>query len=599
MGKGATNLLLCFLFLIMNGYVAHGQQVIPPLERKVTLSFNAIPLKEALGQIETIANFSFAYKTGIFDEKIIVNRSYLDKTVREVLDDVFQGSILLTGKGNYILLKANPKKESNELTIEGYIINASTNEKISFATIYETQTLSSAVSDEYGHYILKLDAKHQSFIQVKKADFLDTNFVFIPSDSRVVTVFLKPKQIERDTVVPSSTIDSMNYKDRFARLKWLKFSPERKANLSNFRELMRQKAQFSVVPTIGTHGRLSNATSVNYSINLFGGVVGAVRTFEFASLFNIDVDSVKYAQIAGLFNVVGGNQKGVQIGGLFNSNLSNFIGVQLGGVSNWVAKSFYGVQIGGVLNVNLAKSEGVQLAGITNLTRDSSKVVQIGGIYNQVGRNSSGVQISGLVNYAPSHFKGIQLSGLINVADTMKGVQLGFINYSKHLQGIPIGFLSVSKSGIHQLEIATTESFPIQVGFRTGVNAFYNNLFISGKFTSNQSIVGLGYGIGSSFRLKNDRNRICFDLQSIYLANSSNFNENYLHKMMVTYHFQWKKKLGIAIGPSFNFLEIKDLQVNSSENLRSISPYSIYEKTTNAGRFSQFWIGGFLALRLF
>jgi hypothetical protein len=618
------------LLFILQFSAAFGQEATPPLERKVTVSFDAIELKQALQKIELAADFSFAYKTGVFDEKMLINRAYINKTVREILDDIFQGSILMIGKGNYILLKANPKTEGSEITIEGYVMNAQTKEKIAFATVYETQTLSSAVSDEYGHYVLKLNGENQSFITAKKNTFQDTNLIFNPTDSRVVTLFLNPILQVSDSLITETPIDTTNFLTRFQRLKWLKFTDERKANMSNFKDFIQQKGQFSLLPKIGTNGKLSSATTVDYSFNLLGGVVGGVRKFELAGLFNIDVDTVKYGQIAGLFNVVGGHQSGVQIAGLFNSNLSDFKGVQIAGISNIVNKgvygiqiggiankvkgNFYGIQIGGIVNYNQEKTTGIQVGGISNFCSKNSKVIQIGGIsnfclerskaiqiggiYNHIAKNSSGIQIAGIANYAEKNYTGIQVSGILNKADTLKGSQIGFINYSNHITGIPVGFLSFSKSGIHQLEIATTESLPIQIGLKTGVPAFYNSLFLSGRFTSSQNIFGLGYGIGSSVKL-NDRNRFCFDLQSIYLVNSAHFDENYLNKFTVTYQFQVKKKFAVAIGPSLNLLTLRNIHANASSELKQIAPYSLYEKTTVNGRFNQLWIGGTVAIQLF
>lgn len=70
MEKGVINLIRVVLLLfILNVSVSFGQQTTPPLERKVTVSFDAIQLKQALQKIEQAADFSFAYKTGVFDEK--------------------------------------------------------------------------------------------------------------------------------------------------------------------------------------------------------------------------------------------------------------------------------------------------------------------------------------------------------------------------------------------------------------------------------------------------------------------------------------------------------------------------------------------------
>ena len=630
MGKGV--MIRACLILLVSLTCFHGlaQQVTPPLERKVTVNFENTTVKDALHQIEADAQFSFAYKTGIFDETKLLNRAYINKTVREVINDIFEGSVHSTGKGNYVLLKPNPNPDGGEMVVEGYIIDEVTMEKVPFATIYDTQTLSSAISDEYGHYLLKLKRHSPANLKVKKASYEDADLQFTPESSPIVSVYLKPISVLKDSIPPSTEVDSTAYLNRITNLKWLKLSKERIANIENFSSLMRQRVQFSLLPTIGTNGRLSSATSVNSSFNLLGGIVGGVNGFELAGLFNIDVDTVRYVQIAGLFNTVGAYQEGAQVGGLFNVNLGGFRGVQLGGISNVVKKDSYGVQIAGINNLvlnrvdgvqvggisNVVKKDvygvqiaginnlvlnrtsGVQLAGITNMTSDSSSVIQISGIHNQLGKNSKGIQLAGCVNMVEDGFEGIQLSGLVNYAKNMKGAQIGFINVNSSIKGIPVGFLSFSKKGLHQFEIATNEFTPLQIGFKTGINSFYNSLFVSTRITSNVSMVGIGYGLGTSIKI-NERNRVFFDLQNQQLFSRFNLDKNFLHRITVTYQFQWREKLAIAIGPTLNMLNLKNINESNTASIRSLSPYHFYRETSSSGHLIQMWAGGFIALRLF
>lgn len=619
--------LLCFL--VLSSVSLWAQQVIPPLERKVTVNFENVRLKDALHEIENRAQFSFAYKTGIFDENQLLNRAYINKTVREVINDVFQGAIHSSGKGNYVLLKLNPQLDGSEMVLEGYIVDEETKEKIPFATIYDTQTLSSAVSDEYGHYLLKLKKQPSIGLRVKKATYEDADFQFNPELSPIVSIYLKRVAVPKDTVWNTPIIDSLSYLDRISNIKWLKLSEERKANIENFGDLMRQKVQFSLLPTIGTNGKLSSATSVNYSFNLLGGIVGGVKKFEFAGLFNIDLDTVQYGQIAGMFNVVGGSQKGVQIGGLFNHNLSNFKGLQIGGASNMVkrnargvqiagcsnfvgdqfqgvqlsgltnyTKNLNGIQIGGISNLVLNKTEGIQLAGVGNFVMDSSSVIQISGVYNQVGKQSRGFQLAGCFNLAEDQFEGVQISGLINYAKNMKGMQIGVLNFNTSIKGVPIGFLSFSKNGLHQFEISTNEFTPVQIGFKTGVNSFYNSLFVSSRVTTNVTMIGIGYGLGTSVKIA-ERHRVFFDLQNQQLFHRIGVDENYLHRFAVTYQFQLRKKWAIAIGPTWNILNLKNSNESNSASIMRLTPYQFYENKSSNGHLIRMWLGGSIALRLF
>lgn len=600
------------VFLICCCASGFSQQTVPPLERKVSVTFENTLLKEALFELEQQAQFSFAYKTGIIDEQQILNRAYLDKTIREIINDLFQGTIHPVAKGNYILLKLVPQSTSKEFVLEGYIMDATTQQKIPYATIYETQTLASAISDEYGHYLLKFKLEDQVELNVKKASYKDTSFVFGNGKTPVLNVFIQPISRE-DEVKIAPMISDSSRKDRITELKWLKLSDERKATIENFESLMKQTMQFSLLPTIGTNGRLSSAASTKVSFNLLGGIVGEVKGFELAGLFNIDLDTVQYGQIAGLFNVVGGPQTGAQIAGLFNQNLSGFKGAQIGGISNVVLKDVRGVQIGGISNIvkeqltgvqiggisNLVvqKAKGIQIAGISNFSFDSSSVIQIAGIYNHLGQHSKGIQLAGCVNVAEDDFTGIQVSGLVNKAHNMKGLQIGLVNYSSSIKGIPVGLFSYSKKGLHQLEIATTEFLPFQLGYKSGVNHFYNSFFVASRITSDFTLIGFGYGLGTSIRL-GERHRLFFDLQNQQLFNRMKLDNNYLHRFTISYQYQWKKKLAIAVGPTFNFLNVKNNSTEANAIL-NLAPYHIYQHTTSNGYQEKMWIGGFIALRLF
>lgn len=602
MGKDVMIKTCLLLLVLLWGFHGASQQVTPPLERKITVNFENMTVKNALHQIENNAQCSFAYKTGIFDENQLLNRAYINKTVREVIHDIFQGSIHSTGKGNYILLKPNPQPDGGEVVLEGYIIDEASTEKVPFATIYDTQTLSSAISDEYGHYLLKLKKHSPADLKVKKAGYEDADVPFQPESSSILSIYLKRISVPADTAAsPLIVADSASYLERIARIKWLKLSKERMTNIENFSSLMKQRVQLSVLPTIGTNGKLSSATSVNFSFNLLGGIVGGVNGFELGGLFNIDIDTVQYVQIGGLFNMVGGYQRGAQVGGLFNVNLSDFNGVQVGGISNIVKKDFYGVQVGGINNLVLGRMRGVQVGGISNfIPADSSFVFQISGIHNHLGKNSRGIQLAGCVNAVEDQFEGIQVSGLVNYARNLKGMQIGFLNFNTSIKGIPVGFLSFSKKGLHQFEVATNEFMPIQIGFRTGVNSFYNSIFVSNRTTSNISLFGMGYGLGTSLRIA-DRHRVFFDLQSQLLFNSSSFNadENYLHRLCVSYQFQWREKFAIAIGPTLNMLNLKNINEPNTASIMRLAPYQLYENTSLGGHSIQVWAGGFVAVRLF
>ena len=585
---------------------------LPPLERTLNVKLESNSTKEALKMIETQGEFSFAYKTTIIDSSQRFSRAYQDQTTREILDDIFQGGLTYKGKGNYIILKTSPKLKAQEVSLEGYILDLRTGEKIPFATIYDTVSFTSTVSDEYGHYTLKMTNPSDISLNVKKAGYIDTAMYISKTGTEILNIRLRPEPKE---VIEVPIIDSADFFSKLKNMKFLKISEERKANILNFKEQLKTKVQFSLVPNIGTNGMLSSSTAVDYSFNLLGGFNGGVRKAEIAGLFNIDVDTVRYFQAAGFLNAVGGYQQGVQLAGFTNLNNDSFKGGQFAGFFNSVRKDFNGFQAAGFGNVTFGRFNGVQAAGFFNYKGDSGKVIQLSGFSNYAGENSSGAQVSGFSNYTGRNFKGtqlagfmnyarkdftgVQVAGFVNIASNIKGAQFGFININDTIDGVPIGFFSFSKKGLHQLELSTNEFLPFQLAFKTGTNRFYNS-FIGAMRTGKNStpIWAYGYGLGSSIGIS-PKSRIFFDVQAIGLQKAKFTENNFLSKLTISYQYQVKKMFAVSAGPSLNIYVVREASTQDGTDFRSIAPYNFYNKTSGSDNNVQMWVGGHIALRFF
>lgn len=601
---------------------------LPPLERTLNVKLESNSRKEALKIMEAQGEFSFAYKTTIVDSNQRLSRSYQDQTTREILDDIFQGELTYQGKGNYIILRTSPKLRAQEVNLEGYILDLRTGEKIPFATVYDTVSFTSTVSDEYGHYTLKMTNPSDIYLNVKKAGYIDTAMRINKTGTEILNFRLRPESTE---VIEVPIIDSADFFSKLKNMKFLKISEERKANILNFKEQLKTKVQFSLAPVVGTNGLLSSSTVVDYSVNLFGGFNGGVRKAEIAGFFNIDVDTVQYFQAAGFLNAVGGYQKGVQLAGFTNLNNDSFKGGQFAGFFNTVRKDFNGVQAAGFGNITLRKFDGIQAAGFFNAKGDSGKVVQLAGFsnfagnstkgaqfsgfvnyvrrdfiggqaagfINYAGMNFKGVQLSGFMNYARKDFRGVQASGFINIATNVKGVQLSFININDTISGVPIGFFSFSRKGLHQLEVSTNEFLPFQLAFKTGTKRFYNS-FIGAMRTGKNSapIWAYGYGIGTSVDIS-PKSSIFFDVQALGLQKAKFTEANVLGKLTISYQYQVKKMFAVSAGPSFNVYSVSEASTQSGMDFRSIAPYNFYNKTSGSDNNVQMWIGGHISLRFF
>lgn len=607
MEKVAKIVFAALLTLI--GCFVSAQTTIPPLERTVSLELNGESTKKALQMMEEQAGLNFGYRSDIVKENDHLQRIYKEKTVREVLDDLFQGELVYREKGNYIILKISPEPKATEMLIEGYVFSAETGDKIPYASLYDSTTLEAAISDEYGHYSLMISNRKSLALVASKYGYEDTIVQVDASGKTYQNIYLNP------IIDTSQTAeDSTNFWKRLENWKIFKLSEEQRSTIRNFKDNFKSEAQFSLIPTIGTNGVLSPSMDVDYSFNLLGGLNGGVNVLEIGGLFNAVWDTVKYAQIAGGFNFVGGPQYGAQVAGIANLNGSSFDGAQVSGVLNLTEGPFYGFQGSGFGNIALDKVDGVQVAGFANYAGDSSDLVQVSPVANYVAHDSRGVQVSPVVNFAGKNFIGSQVSvlcnyaedgfigsqtGLFNVANTMSGTQFGFMNFNDSINGVSVGFFSFSRKGLHQLEISANELTYLNLAFKSGTNQFYNSFLGGVRFGDGISPTwSLGYGIGTSVR-GGGRNRIFFDFQASNLFRENQFDLALNTKFTMSYQFHLANKVSLAIGPSANLFAV-DMGGNHNSNyFQSLSPYTLYDRVTTGGLGIQGWVGGHVSMRLF
>src|SRR5436190_11875949 len=154
------------------------------LDRRVTFNANGQRLDDVLAIISNKANFSFSYNSNILKRDSLVNLSVENKTVRQVLNQLFSGNYEYKVSGNYVILrrvslqlttvtKTEPTKEKI-YTISGYVVNSETGERLSNVSIYETNHLTSTLTDENGNFTLRLKDKYQtSLLAVSKDAYED------------------------------------------------------------------------------------------------------------------------------------------------------------------------------------------------------------------------------------------------------------------------------------------------------------------------------------------------------------------------------------------------------------------------------------------
>ncbi len=548
------------LLLLLPGVVAFAQNI---LDRRVSFNVSRQRLDDVLSIISNKAGFSFSYNSNIVKRDSLVSLSVSDKTVRQVLNQLFNGSYEYKESGNYVILRrislqvttvtrTAPVKEKS-YTISGYVVNSETGERLSDVSIYETQHLTSTLTDANGNFSIKLKDKYKTgSLAVSKDAFEDTTVV-IPQkfDLQLViaivpvvdqVVISSPNSFEQADTTGNAAIEDTSIAkpitDEVEKTRMGKFllSAKQKVRSLNMKKFFTEKPfQVSVIPGVSSQGKLSGQVVNNFSLNLFGGYTAGVNGLEIGGLFNLNKKDVRYVQAAGLFNVVGGAVTGLQVGGLQNTSLKNVTGVQAAGINNYVKGNVSGLQVAGVANISGGEMKGLQAAGV----------------FNYQNRHVGGIQIAGVGNIGGGEVKGLQVAGVFNYAKKLKGLQIGLINIADTSDGYSIGLINIVLKGYHKLSFSTNEIVEANVAFKTGSRRLYSILQAGMNLRNEEEkLYTFGYGLGTEIGMAKWLS-INPELSSQYLYLGTWDHLNLLNKLHINLNIKFGKRFSIYGGPSF------------------------------------------------
>lgn len=580
----------------------------------------------ALKKISQQGDFTFSYNPAIIDAAKIVSSTFAGLTVREILDQLFQGTVQYKARGNYIILTKAQVSTNESRLYSGYVVDEATGQRLKNVSVYDPVSLSSAVTDAYGYFQIKIDKPSADVIlAINKQNYTDT-IVAVPSGKRGLLKI--PISINKDKI--ATLADSVGEKiKRFWETKVLAL---KSVNIDNIQDTLYRTTQFSVVPFIGTNHTLSGNVINDYSFNIFGGYSRGVRKLELGGLFNIVREDVEGTQFAGLFNAVGGKTSGVQLAGLANLNLDTVKGAQFAGLINlnwnstkklsaaglinFTHKDSRGVHLAGLGNMTLGKQEGphiaglfnfstndagpAQVSGLLNFTAGGMKGAQASGLVNFAAKEVRGAQVAGLINVAPRKITGAQVSGLLNYATKVKGVQIGIINIADSIKGVPLGFFSFVLKGYHQIEISADEIFYTNLAFRTGIRQFYNIFTVGAKpnsFNEDETYWTFGYGVGTAPKLTRWLN-LNVDLTANQIVKGNTLDAlNMLNKVYLGVEIQAVKKIAFTVGVTLNGY-ITDTTYNQYPDLfTDYTPNIIYDHAYSNDINLKMWWGGKVGLR--
>ena len=595
----------------------------PYLERSITISLVDEPIEQALKKISEKGGFTFSYNPAILDPGKIITFDFINKTVRQILDQLFSGTVQYKQRGKYIILTRAEYSSSQEGIYSGYIIDEATGEKLKGVSVYDPVSLSSTITNSYGYFEIKIDKPSSDLkLAIKKYDYTDT-LVVVPSGDRLLNI---PMKFNTDKI--ETFADSVGKKiKRFWKTKIL-VPP--KINMNNIRDTIYRDTQFSFVPFIGTNHALSGNVINQYSLNLLGGYSLGVTKLEVGGLFNIDRGDMRYFQFAGLFNMVGGNVRGFQFAGIFNANRGTTNGGQFAGIYNfnWGRVDKFSaagilnfsrdgsdaVQAAGIGNITIGEQNSPHMAGLFNLTTRSASTqaaglfnlaakdvtgAQLAGFFNLAGKNVEGTQVAGLFNISGKKIKGAQIAGIFNFAKKVRGAQVGVINVSDSIGGVPIGLLSIAFKGYHKFEFSADEVFYSNFAFRTGVRQFYNILTVGAKpstFKSDQTFWTFGYGFGTAPKLSK-KLFLNLDVTSNQVVQGNSIDAvNLINKFYLGFDYQFLKKASLTFGATLNMQVIDAVHEGYWDLFTDYRPNIFYNRTSHDIN-TRMWIGGKVGVR--
>ena len=577
------------------------------LQKNISLDVNKQRLDNVLEILSNKGDFYFSYNSNIIKKDSLVSLRASNKTVKEILSQLFNTTYEFKESGNYIIIRKAPIRmtlvtqkgvtEERIYSVSGFVYDEQSGAAINEASIYEKTILASAMTNTEGFFKIKLKSSKNSMAEltVSKEFYQDTSIKIQPRFDQQLSITMMPVELPGSTVVitpddylvpdsllviadttqdinPPPATDSIKVQQTgVGRFLISGKQKIQSLNLKNF--FATRPFQVSVVPGLSTHGELSSQVVNNFSLNVFGGYTAGTNGVEIGGLFNIDKKEVKYFQAAGLFNSVGGSVKGFQVAGINNLVQDNVEAMQAAGINNFVTGKMSGFQVAGVYNHVSDSVKGVQIAGVGNFSKEKVSGLQIAGVSNISNREMDGVQIAGVVNYTKK-LRGVQI-GLINIADTSSGYSIGLIN--------------IIVKGYHKLSFSINELQNFNAAFKTGNSKLYSILQAGINVSDSSKVYSFGYGLGSELSLNKRKTfSINPELGCQYLYLGSWDYTNILNRFNLNLNVKLGKYISLFAGPSYS-VYISDQHVGFS-GYRFPVPPSGYNTTKFSNKVTG-WFG--------
>ncbi len=583
---------LGILVFLLHPHIGRSQD---HLETKLTVRLENQPLAKVLEQVGEQAGVRFSYNPDVIDVKKSITIQVKDRKMRDLLDDIFQGKVTYKVKRKYIILKKNEAsiQGATEVHVSGYVMDRNTEVTLGSASIYDSQSLVSAISNQKGFYHLVLPAgSKQVRLEIRKEGYLGSSIIADSKTNIRLDIRLSPDSIKMIANLPVKPIlreDTLRLKveipvyeptqatasiddrldldpiiDRtqekikstyqFVQNEFISAfqTAQQAVHIRNISDTLYRPFQASILPFLGTNHQLSGNIINDYSLNLIAGYSLGVRKFEVGGIFNVVRGDVTGFQLAGVSNLVGGNVSGFQYGSFMNMTLGDFYGFQGSNLINYTGKNFKGAQIAGFANV--------------------------------VVRDLEGYQVSSMYNYAHR---------------VLSGHQIGIVNYADSSATTPFGMFSfVRANGYRRYEVSSDEFNYFNTSFKTGVNAFYNIFTLGFNGLSSKKALGsIGYGVGSSIPMgRGWATSADLTANAVFFKNQPQDEVVAgLFRLSVGVEKRIGNRMAVFAGPSVNLFVGSKSMLFDQENT-SPRPIWIGNKP-ELGDLNKAWVGFVVALR--
>jgi len=561
--KSALAVLLLCTFI---AYSASAQY----LNRKVSLSQHHQPLVKVLDELSRQGGFIFSYNSDLIAKDSIVSMQVSNKTVKQVLNQLFGSAFEYRQKKNYVIIQP-----VSEWEVAGYVLDRNTGKRLSDVSVYEPRRLVASLTNDDGYFRLKLhNTDAPQYITVRKMSYGDTSVVVHPGEGRELLIPISTVDYSLDSI---TVTNHKRMEDTWFGKAFLSSKEKiQSVNLAGF--FVDKPYQVSVVPGIGTHGRMSSQVENRVSFNILGGYTAGVSGVELGGMFNLVKNNVEGVQVAGLFNVAGGKVTGLQASGLYNQCLDSLKGVQLAGLANLSGGSV----------------EGVQAAGLYNHAAGDVASGQIGGVLNVAGGAVEGFQIGGVANITSKDIEGIQIAGVFNYARRLKGMQIGLINYADSSSGVSLGLINIVPHGYHKLSLYTNELIQVNAAFKSGTKQLYTIWMGGFNPGDDKKVASFGYGLGMELSLgKWVSVNPELSAQHLYLGDWD--HANILSKAALQLCFKPAKYLQLFAGPAYSVYYTE--QKTQHEGFMHVNPHDF--NATDFGGDTWGWLGWTAGISIF